>query len=283
MSEVAAATIGADGDRPSVVDEAAKRRQCVMSTQGREKSRAMREARAGELAREQRRHRTFRLIGAVVIIGLLVAIAVAVARSITSDDGPRATGSVVTPANIRDSAFAVGEADAPVTLELYYDYMCPACGAFEHTNSGDLTRLIEDGVLRVRLHVMSFLDPMSQGTEYSSRAANAYATVVDRAPDRVWDFHTALYQHQPAEGTVGLSDNELAAIATEVGVPAGVAETFTDGVHRGWIVRSTQAANDSGVSHTPTLLLNGEEFTDDWSTPGALADAVEQAAADGRS
>jgi protein-disulfide isomerase len=262
--------------------EAAKRRQCVMSTQGRERSRAIREARAAELAREQRRHRTFRVVGAVVIIGLLAAIAWAVARSITSDDGQQNTGKVVTPANIRDSAFTVGEADAPVTLELYYDYMCPACGAFEHTNSGDLTRLIDDGVLRVRLHVMSFLDPMSQGTEYSTRAANAYAAVVDRAPTRVWKFHTALYEHQPAEGTTGLSDQELADIATEAGVPPGVVETFTDGVHRGWVVRSTQAANDSGVSHTPTLLLNGEEFTGNWSVPGALADAIEQAAANGR-
>jgi protein-disulfide isomerase len=243
----------------------------------------MREARAAELAREQRRHRTFRVVGAVVIIGLLAAIAVVVARSITTDDSPRSTGRVVTPVNIRDSAFAVGAADAPVTLELYYDYMCPACGAFEHTNSGDLTRLIEDGVLRVRLHVMSFLDPMSQGTEYSTRAANAYATVVDRAPARVWDFHTALYQHQPAEGTEGLSDDELAEIATEAGVPSAVAQTFTDGVHRGWVARSTQDANDSGVSRTPTVLLNGQEFTGDWSTPGALAEAIEHAAAGGRS
>jgi protein-disulfide isomerase len=256
--------------------------QHVMSTLGRQRSREMRAARAAELAREQRRHRTFRVMGLIVIIGLLTAIAFAVARSVTSDDGREATGRVVVPANVRDMSFAVGEKDAPVTLDLYYDYMCPACGAFEHTNSADLSRLIEDGALRVNLHVMSFLDPMSQGTEYSTRAANAYATVVDRAPARVWDFHTALYENQPAEGTEGLSDDEIAEIATTAGVPSRVADTFTDGVHRGWIVQSTQAANDAGVNRTPTVTINGQVFTGDWATPGAVAEAIEHAAAGGR-
>jgi len=253
-----------------------------MSTQGREKSREMRAARVAEMAREQRRHRTLRLVGAVLIIGLVTAIAFAVARSITSDGNQEATGTVVVPAHIEDRAFPVGRANASVTLDLYYDYMCPACGAFEHTNSDDLTRLIEDGTLRVNLHVMSFLDQMSQGTEYSTRAANAYATVVDRAPDRVWAFHTALYANQPAEGTDGLSDEVIAEIATDARVPAGVADTFTDGVHQGWVVQSTRDANDAGVSHTPTVTINGEAFTGDWSTPGRLAEAVELAAADGQ-
>lgn len=155
-----------------------------MSTQGREKSREMRAARAAERAREQRRHRTLRLVGAVLIIGLVTAIAFAVARSITGDGSRETTGQVVAPAHLENQAFAVGRARAPVTLDLYYDYMCPACGAFEHTNSNDLTRLIDDGTLRVDLHVMSFLDQLSQGTEYSTRAANAYATVVNSAPGR---------------------------------------------------------------------------------------------------
>lgn len=252
-----------------------------MSTQGREKSRELRAARAAELAREQRRHRTLQIIGTVVIVGLLAAIALAVARSITGDGSQEATGRVVVPANIEAGAFSVGRADAPVTLDLYYDYMCPACGAFEATNSDDLTRLIEDGTLRVNLRVMSFLDQMSQGTRYSTRAANAYATVVDGAPDQVWDFHTALYENQPAEGTEGLSDEEIADIATDAGVPAEVAATFTDGVHRGWVTQSTQDANEAGVSHTPTVAINGEAFTGNWSTPGELAQAIENAAAGG--
>lgn len=98
----------------------------------------------------------------------------------------------------------------------------------------------------------------------------------------MWAFHTALYENQPAEGTDGLSDQVIAEIATDAGVPAGVADAFTDGVHRGWVVQSTRDANDAGVSRTPTVLVNGEAFAGDWSTPGKLAEAIEHAASDGQ-
>lgn len=251
-----------------------------MSTKGRDRSREMRAARAAELARENRRRTILRIVGAVVIVGLLAAITIVVAKSISGDDKPVATGKVVVPANVEDSGgFLVGDPAAPVTLELYYDYMCPACGAFEATNGEELSRLIDDGTLQVDLRVMAFLDEQSQGTEYSSRAANAYATVVDADPDHVWDFHAALYANQPSEGTEGLTDDQLAELATGAGVPADVADTFTDGIHRGWVAQMTQDAFGAGVNSTPTVKIDGQTYTGDWSTPGELTKAIEAAAA----
>lgn len=234
-------------------------------------------ARAAELARKKRQREVAYVVGIVVILGLVAAIAVAVGRSLGSgDDGT--TGKVVAPANIEAGAFSVGDADAPVTLDLYFDYMCPACGAFESTNAEDLSRLIDQGMVRVNLHVMAFLDEQSHGAEYSTRAGNAYATVVDAAPDKVWAFHTALYANQPNEGTEGLSDDQIASVAVRAGVPADVVKSFTEGVHRGWVAQSTQQAFDAGVTSTPTVKLNGDMFTGDWSTPGELTQAIETAA-----
>ncbi len=252
-----------------------------MSTLAREKSRQMRAARAAELARKKHQRKVATVVGLVVILGLVAAIAIAVGRSLGSDDSADVTGKVVVPANIEAGAFAVGETDAPVTLDLYYDYMCPACGAFESTNVEDLSRLIDQGTVRVNLHVMAFLDEQSQGTEYSTRAGNAYATVVDAAPDKVWAFHNALYANQPHEGTEGLSNDQIATIAVRAGVPADVVETFAEGVHRGWIAQSTQDAFDADVTSTPTVKINGDMFTGDWSTPGALTKAIEAASAAG--
>jgi len=252
-----------------------------MSTKGRERSREMRAARAAELAREKRRRTIVRVIGGVVILGLVAAIVFAVAKAVSKDDDkPAATGEVVAPANVEKSGgFVVGDADAPVTLELYYDYMCPACGAFEATNGDELSRLIDEGTLKVDLRVMAFLDEQSQGTEYSSRAANAYATVVDADPDHAWDFHAALYANQPTEGTKGLTDGEIADLATGAGVPASVADTFTDGTHRGWVAQMTQDAFAAGVQSTPTVKLDGQVYTGDWSKAGELTKAIEAAAA----
>ncbi|QMW67682.1 DsbA family protein [Mumia sp. ZJ1417] len=252
-----------------------------MSTLARDKSRQMRAARAAELARKTRQRKVAKIVGILVILGLMAAIAIAVGRSLASDDSGDVTGKVVVPANVETGAFSVGDTDAPVTLDLYYDYMCPACGAFESTNAEDLSRLIDQGTIRVNLHVMAFLDEQSQGTEYSTRAGNAYAAVVDAAPDRVWAFHNGLYANQPHEGTEGLNDDQIASIALRAGVPADVVENFTEGVHRGWVAQSTQEAFDAGVTSTPTVKLNGDMFTGDWSAPDELTKAIETAAASG--
>lgn len=240
-----------------------------------------RESRASQPAPSRRRHTLVTAIGAGVILGLLVAISLVVWRSIASDDAPAAIGKVVVPAHTEGGAYTVGDRHAPVTLDLYYDYLCPACGAFEGTNADDLSRLVADGTLRIRLHVMSFLDAQSNGTEYSTRAANAYAAVVDAAPDQVWAFHTALYAHQPQEGSAGLSDSQIAAIATGAGVPSRVVDSFTDGTYRGWVAQNTQDAFAAGVNSTPTVAIDGAVFGGNWAASGELAQAIRAAASSG--
>jgi protein-disulfide isomerase len=252
-----------------------------VSSKGRDRSQAMREAQEAEKARKKRQRRIINVVGAIVIVGLLAGIGLAVWNAAKGDDEKPAstpTGEVAVPANLQDGAFAVGKGDAPVTLDLHYDYMCPACGAFEATNGEDLSSLIDDGTLIVNLHVLSFLDPQSNGTKYSTRAANAFATVVNGAPDAVWDFHTALYAHQPSEGSDGLTDDEIHQIATDAGVPSDVADTFTDATYNTWVATTTETAFKSGITHTPTVEINGEEFTGDWSKPGELRTAIEAAA-----
>jgi protein-disulfide isomerase len=167
-----------------------------------------------------------------------------------------------------------------VTVEIYYDYMCPACGAFEAVNGDELDGLMNDGVARLELRPISFLDETSEGTRYSTRAANAFATVVDSAPDLAWDFHQALFADQPEEGTEGLSDDDIAAIASDSGVPADTVDRFTDLTFEQWVAAVTEEAFDSGVTGTPTIKINGEVFDGDPYTVGDLTETIESAAGD---
>ncbi len=252
-----------------------------MSKQGRIRTQQMREAQRIAQAQQARRRRLVTAIGAVVILGLVAAIVFAVVRTVTGDDdgSPAASGDVVAPANTDASgSFAVGQGDAPVTVEIYYDYMCPACGAFEAANSGELDRLVDEGTARIELRPISFLDEQSQGTRYSTRAANAFATVVHGAPDQAWSFHGALYENQPAEGTKGLSDDEIAAIARDAGVPSDVVDQFGDGTYEAWTASVTEKAFDSGIQGTPTVVIDGEQFQGDVYTVGPLTEAIESAA-----
>ena len=232
--------------------------------------------------KRSRRRRILISFGALLIVGLVAAIVVAVVHAAGQERSlPEVAGKVVVPQHLTDSgAISVGAAEAPVTVEVYYDYMCPACGAFESANSGELSRLVADGTARIELRPIAFLDEQSSGTEYSTRAANAIAVVADAAPDHVWDFHTALYENQPAEGSEGLSDEQIAAVATDAGVPADVVDQFTDDVFRPWVASVTQQAFDSGVKGTPTVKIDGTLFEGNAFIVGPLTTAIESAAAD---
>lgn len=253
-----------------------------MSTQARQQSQEMRRAREAEAQRRKNRQRLFTVIGGVVIVALVAAIVFLVAKAATggNDSGGGDASSAVTPKNATsDGGVIVGPSDAPVTVTVYYDYMCPACGAFEKANGDELDKLLADRTINVDLRPISFLDKASQGTEYSTRAANDFWTVVDAAgPDTAWAFHEALYANQPQENSPGLTDDKLAEIARGAGVPDSVVATFGDKTYAGYVAEVTQKAFDSGVTGTPTIKINGKPFEGNPYETGPLTDAINAAA-----
>lgn len=168
-------------------------------------------------------------------------------------------------------------------IQLYVDYMCPACGAFEATNLDTLESALADGDTTIELHPLTFLDPASNGTYYSSRAAGTLACVANTEPELAWKTHTALLdpKNQPEEGTTGLDNKELIAtledatgslnegtqrcIADEAFVP------FAQGLSTWLLQNPVPQANDSNlmVSGTPTVVVNGDPYT------GSITDAAE--------
>jgi protein-disulfide isomerase len=250
--------------------------------QSRNRSRDRRLAQAAAERRRRARRRLFAVAGAV-ILGLVVAIVVTAVRAADDAGGPGTTaasaGPVVVPSSgTAAGAIVTGPANAPVTVAVYLDYLCPYCGRFEKANAAELERLIAAGTMRLELHPLAFLDRLSAGTRYSTRSANAVATVADAAPDRVLAFNRALYERQPAENGPGLTDDEIAAIAAGVGVSSAVTDRFRQATFEPWVSASTTAAVDDGVSGTPTVRINGKAFTGDLYTAGALTRAVETAA-----
>ncbi|WNM24956.1 thioredoxin domain-containing protein [Demequina capsici] len=201
--------------------------------------------------------------------------------------GDAATGS---PAgSLANGAIPVGSSgtagvtddNPPVTVDVYYDYMCPYCQAFEQINSSDLDQLRQAGTIQVNYHPIAILDGASNGTKYSTRAANAAATVADADPTHFLDFTVALFANQPSEGSDGLSDDDLAALAVSVGVPADVAKTFADYKFRSWVTSATEQSSVDGVSGTPTVMVNGEALdpnTVNYFTEGTLAAYLTQVA-----
>jgi protein-disulfide isomerase len=219
--------------------------------------------------------------GGLVIAGLVIAIVVALvnaAGGVDADQDSDAPTQLLAPAGATAAgAIVVGMADAPVRVEVYLDYMCPFCGRFERANGEEVRHLVDDGTVRLEMYPLSFLDKMSRGTRYSTRAANAIATVADRSPAKVLAFNDALFARQPAENTTGMTNDQIAAVAGEAGVPQEVVNAFVDRKFEPWIASSTTGVFATGITGTPTVKINGNLFKGDLYTVGPLTQAIRAA------
>ncbi|HEX9226543.1 MAG TPA: thioredoxin domain-containing protein [Arthrobacter sp.] len=153
---------------------------------------------------------------------------------------------------------AEAEAGKPVKVVLYIDFICPVCKNFETQYNETLTSLRNEGKITVEYRPLGFLDTRST-TNYSSRAANAAACVVNESPEKYADFVNVLFEKQPAEGGAGISDDDLKTMATDIGAKS-IDTCVEEKTFRPWVKYTTQQAASIGVTGTPTVFVDGQQW-----------------------
>ena len=237
---------------------AQKKSKATRRTESQAASQRAAAIRAEQERAERRRRSVVVSIVVIAVLALIGGIAYAVQ---SSRDTTGAAGAQ--PANMQQKyVVPAGSSKAPATVDLYEDFQCPICNELEQASRSWLPQYLAAGKVRVRYHMMSFLDRSSNGHHYSSRAANAYAVVVDTAGTTVAEkFHTLLYEHQPAEGTNGLTDDQLIAYAVQAGASRDkITQPIKDQKFKQWVVNATNQASQDGVSGTPTAFMDGKQI-----------------------
>lgn len=185
-------------------------------------------------------------------------------------------------------------AAAPINIQMYIDYQCPICQAFEIPNETQLKSWMDTGVATLELHPISFLDGRGSPNEYSSRAANAAICVAEYSPKNFWFFHTSLMKNQPQELTPGPSNQELFDVAKSTGITNvdKIESCIKDKSFGAWIKNTTDkvlspeykvAGSEIPVEGTPTIVVNGQKY--EWTkgeeliNPARFAQWVQQVAA----
>ncbi|WP_431801864.1 DsbA family protein [Microbacterium sp. bgisy203] len=193
-------------------------------------------------------------VAIVVIIALVIALVVWM-NSAAKDPGTPPSGSGI---NQETGAVVVGDGDQ--TLDLYLDFMCPICNQFETTYGEEIQDLVNDGTITLNIHPIAILDRYSQGTNYSTRSANAMYCVVETDPDAAVPFMQAMFTNQPEENSPGLTDAQILDIAKGVGV-TGIDSCVGDGTYSKFVGAMTEKTpiqpGSQGIG-TPTLAVNGE-------------------------
>lgn len=236
-----------------------------MSKKNRESDRASRAAAAlAEQQREERRRRN-RMVGGVVAVLVVIVVAgffLARALDTTTDVDAPAAGS--------EFGLTIGPDDAPHSVIVYEDFLCPYCGDFELASSEDLAALAADGKVQVEYRPFNLLSSIG---DYSERSAGAWKIVLDESgPEVAKEFHDVLFENQPSEAGPFPTNDDLVDLAVEAGADEGdVGDKIRNEEGAAWVAKATQAASDAGVQGTPTILLDGEVFQDG-RTPEELAE-----------
>lgn len=239
-------------------------------------------------SREKRNRLVVLSILALAVIGLVVAVVMILSegQKTPMEKVENVPAGVVDGTGIPVGADGVAGTsnEGAKTLDVYVDYMCPICGQFESINAAGITEMREAKDVTLVVHPVAILNRASQGTDYSTRAAAAAGWVADKAPEQFSAFHEAMFASQPEENSPGLSDEQIAQVAEQAGVPADVAAGIADGdaddTFGEWADASTEKAQTNeallsaeGKFGTPNVLIDGERF-EGWQAPGGLTQAI---------
>lgn len=241
-----------------------------MSKKNRTTDRAARAAAALEEQQRQERMRRNRMVGGVVLAILVIVVGgffISRALDTTTDVDAPAAGS--------EFGLTIGPDDAPRSVVIYEDFLCPFCGELERATRDDLAELAADGKVQVEYRPFNLLERIS---DYSERSAGAFSIVLEQSgPDVAKEFHDLLFENQPSESGPFPDNAELADLAVEAGADeADVRDAIEAEEGAGWVADATQAAADAGVQGTPTVLLDGEVFQDGRTTEELAENLISQ-------
>lgn len=239
----------------------------------RTKAKAIREAQKKSLGRKRGL-----VVGASVLasIGLVVGVGFALqGQPVTAADGPSTAifdGGIRVGKGLQVIAKKDLASNTVPNIVIYEDLQCAGCEVFSAPNMAQIRELVTSGSYTVEFHLISYLDGKSVN-EYSSRAANALLCVADKSPKNFFDFNEALITNVPDVATAGPSNEELAVLASKLGVsePSTI-ECIKKPIFSTWAKNIgssvwTQKVPGTNLEFTdpPFIHVNGDQYLGDYA------------------
>ncbi len=178
------------------------------------------------------------IMGAIVALGLIVVV-----------------GSQQVAVNhAQTTGNTLGDPTAPITMEEYADFQCPACGAFARGTLRQIEdKYVKTGKVKVVFHHFAFI-----GNE-STRAAEASECANEQG--KFWEYYDTLFANQAGENQGAFNDTNLASFAQQLKLDMDNFNTcMKEDRYLSKVTADSNDAQSRGVSQTPTLFINGKKY-----------------------
>jgi protein-disulfide isomerase len=221
-------------------------------------TRSDRRARAREESRREKRDERQRRSGrggrisplqlAAVSIFAVLAVLALIWYGTVSAQAPATT----VPPGITQDGHTRGQATAPVTIEEWADFQCPACGQFARVTEPQLlSSYVAKGQVAIVFHHMAFL---GQESNWAAEAAECAGE-----QGKFFEYHDKLYASQSGENRGAFSKDNLKRFGTEIGLSPAFASCVDSGRYAQAVRDDTKVGERRGVTATPTLFINGRK------------------------
>lgn len=212
---------------------------------------AVREKRRSQ-QKKQRLYIVLGVVGAALVVAVLLIVPsllpVGDIVTITPHERPMADGQ------------AMGDPGAPVLIEVFEDFQCPACKTYSEQIAPQVAdAYVATGDVYYVFRHFPFLDDNAPRKE-SDQAANASMCAADE--NRFWDYHDMLFANWNGENQGAFNDKRLVAFAEalDLEMPA-FNQCFEANLHKDEIDSDLLSGRDFGVTGTPSVLVNGRILT----------------------
>ncbi|HYI21044.1 MAG TPA: thioredoxin domain-containing protein [Candidatus Limnocylindrales bacterium] len=172
----------------------------------------------------------------------------------------------------------LGDANAPVTVEIWSDFQCPACRLFaQQTEPPIVDEFVVPGTARLVYHDAAFLGQRGDPS-YDESVESAAAARVAADQGLFWQMHGWLFANWRGENEGAFRPERLREIAAAAGLDmADYDAQVATGGHQADVRSETAQAASDGITATPTIIVNGTAYTGALSYE-QLAALIEEAA-----
>jgi protein-disulfide isomerase len=225
-------------------------------------------------AKKQKQQRLAIIIGIVAIVVIFVALAIYPTLGKKSSTSNLPITQITPVARPKAQGTTMGDPNAPVKVDVFEDFQCPACDEYTKTIEPQITSAyVATGKAYYTFHNLPFLDDQST-TKESHQAANASLCAADQG--RFWDLHDMIYSNQTGENVGDFTDERLTSFATLLGLDMNAFnKCFKANAFKDKIDQDVAMATRLNVQGTPSVFVN--EIFIDQPTFAAVQKAVEAA------